>query len=401
MAEGTARSETAHKTLVIGGAGAIGKRLIARLVARDGPGSVVAGLRNTPLPAALASEVVCEFGVDVRKVSTLRALLTKHAATVRWVWNLAAPLSVDTAADPAVAQDVTVGGMERLLRVMAEVGLSRLCFSDSIGSFGASAPRDEAPASWLVERPTQDPGSDYGRQKRGCRELMQCYSGGRQQPSLSPPHSPTHYHTTMSSCHAAVSVPTVRAEKRGFDTRWAVIPGVLHADATWGGGTTEYALDAILCAARGDATFACPVPLDTPLPMIMVDDLVTGMLALMDAPRAALTQPQAGYALAGFSFSARQLFEVLRRQSTDDGATAAGGRGGGGGGAQAEGGGPAVSEVLEPSAAAFAELWPDSISAAEARADLVCARATDRTCPYLTPAVPHPRDHWLAACLPG
>ena len=70
----------------------------------------------------------------------------------------------------------------------------------------------------IHENPTQDPGSDYGRQKRGCRELMAQY-----------------------------------AEKHGFDTRFAVLPGVLHDNAVWGNGTTEYALDALaaLKAAAG------------------------------------------------------------------------------------------------------------------------------------------------------
>eukprot|EP01048_Picozoa_sp_COSAG05_P017130 COSAG05_NODE_2295_length_3264_cov_2.986730_6_plen_169_part_00 len=125
------------RTLVIGGAGAIGRRLIAAITARSGPGSVVAGLRSTPLSPELAQDVICEFGIDVRNEDTIRALLQEYASTVDVIWNLAAPLSVDTAKDPTVAYDVVVGGMERLLRCMKEVGLSKLCFSDSIGSFGA------------------------------------------------------------------------------------------------------------------------------------------------------------------------------------------------------------------------------------------------------------------------
>ena len=189
----------AHRTLVIGGAGAIGRRLIAALVACNGPGSVIAGLRSTPLAPDLAPQVICEFGVDVRKEDTIRSLLSKYAGTIDVVWNLAAPLSVDTAKDPGVAHDVVVGGMERLLRCMKENGLRRLCFSDSIGSFGADAPRTDATAAWLTENPRQDPGSDYGLQKRACREMMAEYSASH-----------------------------------GFDTRWAVIPGVLHSDNRFG-----------------------------------------------------------------------------------------------------------------------------------------------------------------------
>ena len=91
---------------------------------------------------------------------------------------------------------------------MAAVGARRICFTDSIGSFGAEAPRRGATARWLHDNPTQDPGSDYGRQKRGCRELMAQF-----------------------------------AEEHGGDPRFAVLPGVLHSEPVWGNGTTEYALD--------------------------------------------------------------------------------------------------------------------------------------------------------------
>jgi threonine 3-dehydrogenase len=40
---------------------------------------------------------------------------------------------------------------------------TKICFSDSIGSYGLKAPREGATADWLVENPTQDPGSDYGK----------------------------------------------------------------------------------------------------------------------------------------------------------------------------------------------------------------------------------------------
>merc|ERR1719162_258270 len=105
--------------------------------------------------------------------------------------------------DPALAESVTVGGMENVLAAMREVGVRRICFTDSIGSFGGSSPRVGATTSWLTQNPDQDPGSDYGRQKRKCRELLREFAS------------------------------------RGGDPRFAVLPGVLHSKALWGNGTTE------------------------------------------------------------------------------------------------------------------------------------------------------------------
>ena len=99
-------------------------------------------------------------------------LFRDHADENTTVWNMAAPLSVETAMDPAVAEAVTVGGMMNVLNAMRKVGARRICFTDSIGSFGMMAPRRGATARWLTENPHQDPGSDYGRQKRRCRNLM-------------------------------------------------------------------------------------------------------------------------------------------------------------------------------------------------------------------------------------
>lgn len=69
---------------------------------------------------------------------------------------MAAPLSVETAKDPNKADDVTVKGFERLIKAMdiAKMPAStKICFSDSIGSYGRSAPRENATADWLVANP--------------------------------------------------------------------------------------------------------------------------------------------------------------------------------------------------------------------------------------------------------
>ena len=161
-------------TLIIGAAGAVGKRLCAALVANGH--RVIASdrmpkLRN--LERIVGNAGLCVGGIDVCDAKALNTLFKLHADENTTVWNLAAPLSVETAMDPAVAEAVTVGGMSKVLDAMNSVGARRICFTDSIGSFGSEAPRQAATARWLTENPTQDPGSDYGLQKRGCRELME------------------------------------------------------------------------------------------------------------------------------------------------------------------------------------------------------------------------------------
>jgi len=277
-----------QSTLIIGAAGAIGKRLCAGLTARGH--RVIASDRMERLPGSLRRSMgnlgTCVGGIDVTDAAAVRALFKKYANANTTVWNLAAPLSVDTALNPEIAEAVTVGGMRNTLAAMAAVGAKKICFTDSIGSFGASSPRQGATARWLIENPTQDPGSDYGRQKRGCRELMEAFM-----------------------------------RDHGGDSRFAVLPGVLHTNPVWGNGTTEYALDALLAAPHqatrlglptGEA-YVCPVDPDVRLPMVFADDLIKGLIALQEADADSLTEPQRGYCIPGLSFTPNELFAEIRK----------------------------------------------------------------------------------------
>lgn len=69
--------------------------------------------------------------------------------------------SIETAVNPAVAEAVTVGGMRNLLAACERHGITKICFSDSIGSFGHGSPREGASARWLTQHPEHDPGSEY------------------------------------------------------------------------------------------------------------------------------------------------------------------------------------------------------------------------------------------------
>lgn len=310
-------------TIIIGAAGAVGKRLCAALAARGT--RVVAADRMQVLPGSLKRSMG-DFGttvgsVDVCDADALQQLFHEHGDENSTVWNLAAPLSVETAMDPAVAEAVTVGGMEKVLHAMSEVGARRICFTDSIGSFGAEAPRSGTTARWLTENPDQDPGSDYGRQKRGCRDLMATF-----------------------------------ARDHGGDPRFAVLPGVLHSEPVWGNGTTEYALDALLNAPHqatklGLATsgpYICPVDPDVAMPMVFVNDLMRGLVALQEADEEKLLEPQNGYCLPGLSFTPSDLFAEIRKHHPGFG----------------------YRVELDENMNKFANLWPDELSTVEPWRDL-------------------------------
>ena len=316
-------SSKTPSTLIIGAAGAVGKRLCAALTAR---GTRVIACDRMEIAGSLARIMekntgLCVPGADVCDGDGIKRLFREHADENTTVWNLAAPLSVETALNPKVAEAVTIGGMENVLSAMAEVGARRICFTDSIGSFGASSPRSGATARWLHENPTQDPGSDYGRQKRACRELMAKF-----------------------------------VSEHNGDSRFAVLPGVLHDNPVWGNGTTEYALDALLNAPHQQTkhglpvggAYVCPIHPDTRIPMIHVDDLMKGLVALQEADESKLFEPEQGYCIPGLSFSPNELFREIRKHHPGFG----------------------YRIELDENMNKFANLWPDSLSTSEPLRDL-------------------------------
>jgi nucleoside-diphosphate-sugar epimerase len=134
---------TKKNVLVIGASGAIGKKLVQYFLEHDI--QVIAAIRKTPLPSQLTNKyeksnlLIQEFGVDVRNRVTLLNVFKKYEK-IDAVWMLAAPLSIEAAQNPIFSHEVVVGGMKNILSVMNESGNSkRICFSDSIGSYGCDA----------------------------------------------------------------------------------------------------------------------------------------------------------------------------------------------------------------------------------------------------------------------
>ena len=115
-------SKNGPSTLIIGAAGAVGKRLCAALTAR---GTRVIACDRMEVAGSLARIMekntgLCVGGVDVCDPEGVRNLFREHADESTTVWNLAAPLSVETALNPAVAEAVTIGGMGNVLNAMAD-----------------------------------------------------------------------------------------------------------------------------------------------------------------------------------------------------------------------------------------------------------------------------------------
>ena len=117
------------KLFIIGASGAIGQQLIRACIKERGPFSCIAAINRSALPRDLALNTICETGFDICNRESVHRALAKYRDQIYAVWNLAAPLSVDTANDPNSAFEITVGGMRTVCSVMMELGLRRIFFS--------------------------------------------------------------------------------------------------------------------------------------------------------------------------------------------------------------------------------------------------------------------------------
>lgn len=234
------------RILVTGAAGQIGTELTASLVARYGPGRVLAtDIRD---PALWGSHCAAEQ-LDCLDIGALRDTVSHFGATA--IHHLAAILSATAEADPVRAYRINMNGLVNVLEVAAETGC-RVFVPSSIAAFGPGTPRDPAPQSAL-QRPT----TMYGVTKVA-GELLCDY-----------------FHSRF-----------------GVDARGLRFPGLISYAAPPGGGTTDYAIE-IFHAALRESRYTCFLRADTRMDMMYMPDAIRAVIEVMEAPPDGLTHRNA------------------------------------------------------------------------------------------------------------
>lgn len=254
------------KHLIVGAAGQLGIELMLALQARYGAENVVlTDIRPTPHPDGQKSTFLES---DARDLASLRAICESHSIDV--VYNLVAMLSARGEAHPLAAWQLN---MDPLLHVLelARAGLvQRVFWPSSIAVFGPDAPSYRTPQNTRLL-----PTTVYGVSKVS-GELWCNY-----------------YH-----------------EKFGVDVRSLRYPGLIGYRSQPGGGTTDYAVDAILHAANGKG-LTCYLDANERLPMMSMDDAIRATLQLMDSPSEAISV-RTSYNLHGCDFTPSELETAIR-----------------------------------------------------------------------------------------
>jgi threonine 3-dehydrogenase len=306
--------------LVTGAGGEMGHGLIHRL-ADLGTVDVLA-LDLRALDAGLARRCADARAGDILDRHLLARLVSEFEIST--IFHLAALLSTRAEFVPEAAHEVNVQGTLNLLRLAVEESRSlgrpvKFLFPSSIAVYGLpdlAAKRDAgrvAELAWLA------PITMYGCNKLYCEHLGRYYA--------------RHYRQLASP-----------GEERPIDFRAIRFPGLISAFTTPSGGTSDWAPEMIHAASRRQP-YACFVREDTRIPLMAMPDAIEAMLALTEAPAAALTT--LAYNVAGFSPSAGELAALVRRAFPD----------------------ARITFAPDPRRQAIVDSWPEDVDDARARHD--------------------------------
>lgn len=252
------------RTLVIGAGGQVGTELVVALRARCGQEHVLA----TDLRRAAAATLGGPFApLDCTDGEAVMAAVRRFRPHT--VFHLAALLSVTGEQRPRLAYRVNLGGLLNVLEAARAEG-SAVFFASTIASFGPSIPLDLVPQD-AAQRPT----TMYGITK-AAGEMICDY-----------------YHLRF-----------------GIDTRGLRFPGLISHLAEPGGGTTDYAVEALRDAVAHGA-YTCPLRPDTQLDMMYMPDAIRAATELMEADPSRLSRRNA-YNITAMQFTPGMLAAEIR-----------------------------------------------------------------------------------------
>lgn len=255
------------KTLVIGAAGQLGIELVIALQTKWGVDAVhVADIRIPETPSVLRSRFL---HLDATDENAMAQILKEGQYTQ--VYHLAAMLSATGEKKPLWAWDLNMQSLLNVLEAARLGWVQQVFWPSSIAVFGPVTRKRMVPQDAIL-----DPTTVYGISKQS-GEYWSRY-----------------YH-----------------EKYGVDVRSLRYPGLIGHRSKPGGGTTDYAVDIYIHAAKSEP-YTSFLNADQALPMMYMDDAVRATLELMDAPSEAI-QVRTSYNLSAMSFTPSEVAESIRQ----------------------------------------------------------------------------------------
>jgi threonine 3-dehydrogenase len=268
--------------LITGASGEIGHALIEKLI--EGGKRNILSLDIRPLDESLKKETTHIVG-DICDKALLERLVSEFE--IEAIYHLAALLSTRAEFTPEAAHRVNVEGTMGLLQMASNQSEWRgkpvlFVFPSSVAVYGLPDLNVKAQFPRVREWEWNYPRTMYGSNKLYCEMLGIYYS--------------------MYFRQLAVERPVM------LDFRSVRFPGLISAFTVPSGGTSDYGPEMIHAAAKGEP-YVCFVREDACIPFMAMEDAITALLKLADAPVENLTRRV--YNVTSFSLTAAEFRKLV------------------------------------------------------------------------------------------
>lgn len=350
----TARGARRNAAILITGAGGeMGHGLLEAFARErfnaggDVPAIVAIDLREL----SATSKGLCDesFAGDVTDSALLSRLIAQYE--ISEIYHLAALLSTRSEYVPETAQEVNVGGTINLLRIAVEAARStgetvKFFFPSSIAVYGLADLEEKRSAGTVSEDSFLKPQTMYGCNKLSCENLGRYYA--------------RHYRTLASD-----------RMRNPVDFRSIRFPGIISAETTPSGGTSDFAPEMIHAAAQGEG-YSCFVRRDARIPFMTMPEAIDATRRLMRAPSDSLSRTV--YNVQSFAPSAEEFLAEVKRHF------------------------PLAKVSFDPDQArqSIVDSWPESIDDSAARRDWAWEPTNDLVSAFADYLVPRIRERYDA-----
>jgi threonine 3-dehydrogenase len=266
--------------LITGANGEIGHGLITQIGTENRARILAMDLK--PMDECLESKCEKFIQGDILDKMLLGRLMAEYEITT--IYHLASILSTKAEYNPETAHEINVEGTINLLRLGVEVSQwqgkpVKFIYPSSIAVYGLPDLKTKVTEGKLKEYQWCNPITMYGCNKIYCEQLGRYYSRHYRQLAKDP-------------------------IKNTIDFRCIRFPGLISADTTPTGGTSDYGPEMLHCAARG-IPYECFVRRDTRIPFMVMPDAIKALQLIEKAPKEDFSQLV--YNVTSFSPSAEEI----------------------------------------------------------------------------------------------
>jgi nucleoside-diphosphate-sugar epimerase len=279
--------ETDKYILITGANGEVGHGLITKLTSSDNKRKIIAFDLND-----LDKNLIKSVSVFIKGSVTDKDLIDKIFSDYKIdvVFHLAAVLSTGGEKNPELAHNVNIEGTFNLLNAANSCAIKgrrsiKFIFPSTIAVYGMPDLQSKRKHKKVKEGEFLNPITMYGINKLYCENLGRYFS--------------SHYQSL-----------TMNKESLYLDFRCVRFPGLISAETTPSGGTSDYAPEMLHNAAAGK-DYQCFVRPDSTIHFMAMPDAIEALLKLTNAPKNKLTTHI--YNIEGFTASAHDIEKIVKK----------------------------------------------------------------------------------------